>query len=297
MSKYTIIVIFIGWALSSFSQEFNTHWICHPLANASSQVFFRHTYITSQQPQKAQLSFISNGLVKVYFNERNISQDITFHNPDSTILALYTYDVTKFLRPDSNTIAVWYAPANNYAVSKQLSLEYYGKDHTGKDFYHYTDGKWLCQELKGCYKHGDKEIFDGQTYHSNWKATDCNVHDWAQPLGPHCKPQPFPITCDTYPNNNYQLHEILYPIATYTDSTGIYYDFGRPFKGTVRLTLRETKKGTAIHIDSFTYICNGEMDEQVFRHFTTSHQRIIHINHDKYFNSSQVVNVEALEYR
>ncbi len=296
MTRYTIIAIFIVWVLSSFSQEFNTHWICHPLANDSSQVFFRHTYTTSQRPQQALLSFTSSGLVKVYFNERNISQDITFCNPDSTVLALYTYDVTRFLRPDSNTIAVWYAPDKDYATTKQLSLEYYGKDDKGQDFYHHTDGEWLCQELKGCYKHENKETFDGQTYHSNWKATDCNVHDWLQPLGPHCKSQSFPITCNTYPNSNYQINSILHPIATYTDSTGIYYDFGRPFKGTVRLTLREAKKGCTIYIDDFTYICNGEMDEQAFRRFTTSHQRSIHISHDKHFKSSQVVNVEALEY-
>ena len=154
-----IISIFLSlfWAPNSFSQELGTHWICYPLPNDSSEVLFSHTYVNQGRPQQAILSFASPGKLRVYVNERNITQDLCFSNPDTSTVTIQTYDVTRFMRPDSNIVAVWYAPTPGQPISKQLSLEYYGKDHTGRDFYHKADGEWKCHLLEGCYIKREEE--------------------------------------------------------------------------------------------------------------------------------------------
>lgn len=299
MKKIITIAFTILWALNSFSQEFGTHWISYPLPNDSSEVLFRRTYTMTRQPQEAQITFFSCGKVKVFVNERNITNDITFGNLDTTHIVAHTYDITRLLYSHYNTIAVWYAPAKGAPISKQLSLEFYGKDFLGNPFYHKADGSWSCQILKGSYTKGTMETFDGQNYHYNWKASDFNKAKWLHPLGAfqHTKPLSLTESLSIWPKNiNDKLCHILKPIYSYKDSLGIEYVFDREFKGTIRLTLREAKKGETLLIDGFTYICNGELDEQAFRRFTTAKQRTITIRGDQHFKTSQITHVEALEY-
>ena len=127
--------------------------------------------------------FAWTGKLWVYVNERNITQDLCFSNPDTSTVTIQTYDVTRFMRPDSNIVAVWYAPTPGQPISKQLSLEYYGKDHTGRDFYHKADGEWKCHLLEGCYIKREEEHFDARSYDNNWKATDYDRRQWLSPLG------------------------------------------------------------------------------------------------------------------
>lgn len=299
MKRIITIAFTILWTLNSFSQEFGVHWISYPLPNDSSEVLFRRTYALTSQPQEAQITFISSGKVKVFVNERNITNDITFGNPDSTNVVAHTYDITRLLNAHYNTIAVWYAPTKGAPISKQLSLEFYGKDFLGNPFYHKADGSWSCQILKGSYTKGSKETFDSQNYRYNWKQSDFNKAKWLHPLGAYQHDKPLSLTesLATWPEStNDKLHHVLKPINSRKDSLGIEYIFDREFKGTIRLTLRGAKKGETLLIDGFTYICNGELDEQAFRRFTTSRQRTVTVRGDQHFKASQITQIEALEY-
>lgn len=292
MSIYFILF----WVLHSYSQEWGTHWICYPLPNDSSEVLFSHTYLSQGRPQQAILSFASPGKLRVYVNERNITQDIYFANSDTSTVNIQTYDVTRFMRPDSNIVAVWYAPSQGQPISKQLSLEYYGKDVNGKDFYHQADGKWLCQQLEGCYIKGKEEHFDARFYDNNWKATDYDHSQWVSPLGAFSDARPLHISSDMYNCRNSKLTQILLPNNSQMGEEGLSCNFERAFRGTIRLTLRETRKGEILKINDLTYICNGEMDEQAFRHFTDSTDRSFTIKDQQGFKKIQIMNIEGLAY-
>ena len=297
MTKVTITIFLFFCVLSSFAQEFGTHWICHPLPNDSSEILFCHTYLTQQRPQQASLTFASTGQLRVYVNERNITPYISYDNRDSSIIAIQTYDITRYLYPDSNTIAVWYAPTARSSSTKQLHLEYYGTDAHGKAFYYAANGDWECMELKGCYKkENGEEMFDRRSYDSNWKAANCDKAYWQHPLGPPPPVKTYPISSNPYHRKNKQLARILTPVNSHTDSLGLTFYFERDFIGTIRLTLRDAHQGERIQIGSFTYICSGTLDEQAFRYFTATPSRTFVVQGDKYFKKEQIVNVEALEY-
>lgn len=290
------IYIILFWALHSYAQEWSTHWISYPLPNDSSEVFFCHTYLTRHKPQQAFLSFASSGRLRIYVNERNISRDIVFNNPDTSTIAIQTYNVTDYLRPDSNIIAVWYAPEKGDHISQQLSLEYYGTDDKGKDFYHKADGTWFCQRVEGCYIKEQNEWFDARQYDSNWKATDGDRNDWLHPLGAFPFTSAQKISNDQYLNKNYKLRNLLYPLCTSAKKNELTYDFGRVIEGTPRATIRDAHKGCVIEMNGLTYTCNGEMDEQAFRRFTTSNSSSLSIRGDQHFKKELITNLEVLEY-
>ena len=289
---FIILLIFL-WQPSSFSQEFGCHWVSFPLPNDSSEVIFKQTYTYKQKPLLASITLASTGNVKVYVNERNISRDILIKGMDNGSLIYRTFNITRYLKPNKNTISVWYAPTQNSLVGKQLSLEYYGIDADGENFYHKADGKWLCKELHGCSTPSDKEYYDATRIPHNWKTFDASQSKtWQHPTG-----------CPTRNDSNIGarisfkqnlLNKILRPVATYTDSVGFHIDFGRPFYGTIRLTIRDAKRGAQMNISGLNYVCTGEMDEQAFRRFNFQKQRVFKILGEE-FKKNWIVFIEGLE--
>lgn len=305
MKKTVAFILFTFiWVLNSFSQEFGTHWISHAFGNDSSEVFFCHTYITRHKPQKAFITVASTGRLRVYVNERNISRDVFLKNEKENTVTLRTYDITNVLSPDSNTIAVWYSPCEESASNKQLSLEYYGTDAQGTPFYHVAAEDWSSMNVEGCHIKDKEEFFDNRFIDSSWKAAG-RKPTWSHPLFTH----PFMQNEDSiqdkgkkdlltqlssFPATDNLLKRVYSPVAETEDSAGVHYDFGLTFKGTVRITLRNAKKGEKIRIDGLQYTCSGEMDEQAFRHFSTTEQRIVTVTGDKTFRKSQIQKIEGL---
>lgn len=281
---------------SSWSQEFCTHWVSYPFANDSSEVLFSHTYVIQQRPRQAAISFASSGEVKVFVNERNITEDIVFCNPDTSTITIKTYDITRFLHTGDNTLAVWYAPAIGAVPSKQLSLEYYGYDDKGRFFYDKADGRWKCTELKGSSTKGNKESFNSLNYDNNWKSPEYDKRKWLYPLGAYAHTKASAVSVNNYPTTHRRLCQVLTPTYSYEDESGIHYDFGKEFTGTVRITLREAHKGTQLFIGDFSYVCNGNLDEQAFRRFTTEKTRWVTVRGDRHFKPSFITHVEALIY-
>ena len=303
MNKLISLIITILWVLNSYGQEFGTHWIAYPLPDDSSEVLFRHVYIMRQRPRRAFITFASAGNVKVYVNERNISRQLFFTNETPETITLHTYDITRFMQPDSNVIAVWYAPSLKKHIGKQLSLALFGTNSDGNAFYHEADGSWWCKKLAGSYTHPDSlhtaslnETYDNQSYENEWKACDYQGSYWLHPTGaPANQKFVYQSSAPCFPLQQQVLHHVFSPMAEGQDSLGIYYDFGRYFRGTIRITLRNAKKGEKILLNGLTYICNGDMDEQAFRRLSTESQKVVTIQGDKYFRKSQIQKVEALE--
>ena len=296
MTKAFLIITILSCVLNSYSQEFGTHWISYPIPNDSSEVLFSHVYTTFQRPRQAHLSFASSGKLKVYVNERNISANIYYQNPNSSTVCMYTYDITRFLRPDSNVISIWYAPQDGSDISKQLSLDYYGIEANGKPFFHKADGSWKCKILEGCYVKGSNETFDSRHYDRQWKATDYNREEWANPLGSCHLAHPYHVILYDIYDKRLVLSHVSTPTSVSEGQHGLQYDFGKVFFGTPRITLREAKEGQTISVDGFNYICNGELDEQAYRRFSTITSNSVTIHSDSHFKNSQITNIEALDY-
>ncbi len=282
------------WVLNSFCQEFGTHWIAYPLPNDSSEVFFRHTYVTKTFPQQAYIHINSTGKYRLYVNERNVSRSLMTDGMRNGVLQAQTFDVCQYLRSDSNTIAVWYAPGEVSAEGKQLSLEYYGIDAKGKPFYHKADEKWSCQLVVGSYIKEGKESFNAKTFRKDWSSTEYKPSKWLHPTGSFSN-KSLNIRESTWGAIPYGLTRVIHPIDAYTDSLGYHIDFGRPFFGTVRLTMRGVRRGTAISINDYQYTCNGESDEQAFLRFGYKYQRTFIIPRNNNFKKEYITNIEGLE--
>lgn len=289
---FTLLVLF---SLNSWTQEFGCNWVSYPLPNDSSEIFFRKTYVTPYRPQLALITFASCGSLRVYVNERNITKDVYFENQDSSNILSYTVDISRFLYPDSNVISVWYAPQKGMPISKQLSLEYHGYNVKGSPFYYKADQSWFCQKVLGCHI-GSQEQYDNRNAIKEWKAIDYVPHKWLHPLG--AIPQERQLSLHTtYPAHScHKIAKIQYPISCDTNGESVVYDFGKSYEGTFRITLRNAKKGEEIQIDDFKYICNGELDEQTFRHFTKRKQRTLVIKGDADFTPNQIRNIEFLQH-
>lgn len=282
--------------LDSCSQEFSTHWVSHPLPNDSSEVLFCGTYEIDSLPKEAHLTFASSGHLRVYVNERNISQDITFNNPDSTHIALQTYNITHLLKTSQNCIAVWYAPAKDGAISKQLSLDFYGTQQDGKSFYAQADADWWCKILDGSYVKDSTETFDSRYYEPNWKSAEDDKTSWLHPLGAKAGDKLHSVVSGFLNHKNTRIQYIFTPAESKSTPRLLKYDLGRPAKGTLRLTLRGAKSGDAVHMSNLTYICRGDMDEQAFCRFIPSEDRIIEVQGTPSFKRQLIQKVEFLEY-
>ena len=296
MKLITTIIMTLLWVLDSQAQEFGTHWISYPLPNDSSEVWYRRLYTLKDQPLSASVSLASTGNLRLYVNERNVTGSIFYEGTKDSTVMMRTFDITHFLKKGENIIAVWYAPTCSADKSKQLSLDFYGWNKDSIPFYHQADGTWWCKQLVGC-QMKDKEYFDKNEYTNEWKAAEYRSQGWLHPTGNFAGNKSNKIAEYTPLHTENKLNMVLYPTNTYADSLGYHVDFGRPFRGTIRLTIRNAHKGNIIDINGNQYICSGEMDEQAFFRFHCEEQKEYTLNWSKRFKKSYITNIEGLEIK
>lgn len=286
-------ILSIFWVQNSNAQEFGTHWISYPLANDSAEVWFRKSYIMHSLPIQAFTTIASTGSYRIYVNERNVTSSLLFDGIKDSTLISRTIDITHYLKTGENIIAVWYAPQGKPSQGKQLSLEFYGWEHDSIPFHHQTDGSWLTRCVSGC-SNGYNEHFDARINTQAWKSEEYRPYGWIHPTGSYSQKN-LPLKGYQVFKAENKLYKILQPVATYTDSIGYNIDFGRPFRGTIRLTLRNAKKGDCLYVNGYRYTCNGELDEQAFFRFKFQNQRIYTLTWSGQFRRSDIVNIEGLE--
>ncbi len=293
MKLITTFILSILWVLNSNAQEFGIHWISHPQTNDSAEVWFRKSYIIQDLPIQAFTTIASTGSYRIYVNERNVTGSLLFDGIKDSVLISRTFDITHYLKTGENVIAVWYAPQGKPSLGKQLSLDFYGWEHDSTPFFHQTDGSWLTRCVSGC-SNGSKEYFDARTNVQTWKSEEYRPYGWVHPSGSYSQ-EALPMEGYKVFKAENKLYKILQPVTTFIDSIGYNIDFGRPFHGTIRLTLRNAKKGDYLYINGNRYICNGEIDEQAFFRFKFQKQRIYTLTWSNHFRPSDIVNIEGLE--
>ena len=293
------ILLFLTLALTvmtAVAQEFGIHWIACPAADSTMQAWFRQTYITPQRPLRATVTVASAGNFELYVNRWNVSTDVLapFRERGDRRVKAVTYDVSRYLRPDSNVIAVWYSPATTQPNRKQISVTYSGTMPNGTPFSHVSDPEWLCRPANRTITPDGGECVDGRAHNPLWNATEIETAGWVPALAvKEGRAEGYGVSASFYPAMRVaRVHK-----PAYFDVCGdsVFYEFRNGFQGWIRITLRNAQRGEHIYINGLEYICNGNLDEQACRKFTITTCRRVLIYGDASFDRSQLYNVEGIE--
>lgn len=185
-----ILILFIASAATAAAAstattgDFDCRWLSHPTPDDTSHVWFSRTIVTSEKdmPRAAYIRVATTGRFVLYVNGRNVSTAL--FTPDrqkgDTAVAAIAYDVQRFLRTDTNTIALLYCPSMR--TRRQVSVCFYGiaadSSHfavSGTDrpcFALNGNAGWLCRHADTWQTHDGGEAMNRNLYPYRW--TDAN---------------------------------------------------------------------------------------------------------------------------
>lgn len=184
-----ILILFIASAATAAAStattgDFDCRWMSHPTPDDTSHVWFSRTIVTSEKdmPRAAYIRVATTGRFVLYVNGRNVSTAL--FTPDrqkgDTAVAAIAYDVQRFLRTDTNTIALLYCPSMR--TRHQVSVSFYGiaadSSHfavSGTDrpcFALNGNAGWLCRHADTWQTHDGGEAMNRNLYPYRW--TDAN---------------------------------------------------------------------------------------------------------------------------
>lgn len=184
-----ILILFIASAATAAAStattgDFDCRWLSHPTPDDTSHVWFSRTIVTSEKdmPRAAYIRVATTGRFVLYVNGRNVSTAL--FTPDrqkgDTAVAAIAYDVQRFLRTDTNTIALLYCPSMR--TRRQVSVSFYG---IAADCSHFAasgtdrpcfalngNAGWLCRHADTWQTHDGGEAMNRNLYPYRW--TDAN---------------------------------------------------------------------------------------------------------------------------
>ena len=336
-----ILILFIASAATAAAStatagDFDCRWMSHPTPDDTSHVWFSRTIVTSEKdmPRAAYIRVATTGRFVLYVNGRNVSTAL--FTPDrqkgDTAVAAIAYDVQRFLRTDTNTIALLYCPSMR--TRRQVSVCFYGiaadSSHfavSGTDrpcFALNGNAGWLCRHADTWQTHDGGEAMNRNLYPYRW--TDAN-----QPLAlwqavketspsqhlttttPHhlttTPPQPLntttplssedicgysPLRINPLVDNAARISRIYTPLLTEQSGDTLTVHLVPNRRHLIRVTLRGCRRGERIRIGNLQYVCTGEMDEQAFTRFSPTDQNTVTISGDRHFCCEQVQEVESI---
>ena len=328
-----ILILFIASAATAAAStatagDFDCRWLSHPTPDDTSHVWFSRTIVTSEKdmPRAAYIRVATTGRFVLYVNGRNVSTAL--FTPDrqkgDTAVAAIAYDVQRFLRTDTNTIALLYCPSMR--TRRQVSVCFYGiaadSSHfavSGTDrpcFALNGNAGWLCRHADTWQTHDGGEAMNRNLYPYRW--TDAN-----QPLAlwqavketstshhlntttPHhlntintlssediCGYSPLRI--NPLVDNAARISRIYTPLLTEQSGDTLTVHLVPNRRHLIRVTLRGCRRGERIRIGNLQYVCTGEMDEQAFTRFSPTDQNTVTISGDRHFCCEHVQEVESI---
>lgn len=321
-----ILILFAASLATATAGDFGCRWMSHPAPDDTSHVWFRHTLVIDEQdmPRTAYIHVATTGRFVLYVNGRNVSTALFTpdRTPNDTTVMAISYDVRRFLRPDSNAIALLYCPSTR--TRRQVSVSFYG---IAADSSHFatndTDG-WLCRHADTWQTHDGGEAMNRNTYPYRWTDTDqplalwqaveqistsqhlnlstSHHHNTTPPL--HLNTLPLlsaedicgysPVRINPLVDNAAHMRRIYTPLFTEQSADTLIVHFVPNERHLIRVTLRGCRRGERISIGNLHYVCTGEIDEQAFARFTPTSSNTIIITGDSHFRSEQVQEVESI---
>ena len=306
---HTFILLLLSLT-AAHAQQFGTEWMTSPSSTDSSCVWFRRTFVAHNPPKHASVCVATDSRFILYVNGRNVSTALYMPSHVDTDLPTvsFTFDVTRFLRTDTNTVALFVAPTATLKAP-QLSISFYGIDSYNQSFATCNiDGWTYCAASTRLTTDG--ELTDKSLHSASFPFYRDIITPMWQPVtatetSRHSVNKDYGTTAESIYGYNHLLYNVLNDDAIrvrqilsprFFDRTdrSITYDFSPGFYGFVRVTLRGCQRGEHIYINGMEYICSGEMDEQAYCRFTARYMRRITITGDRHFNPEQVQEVEAV---
>ena len=224
-----ILILFIASAATAAAStatagDFDCRWMSHPTPDDTSHVWFSRTIVTSEKdmPRAAYIRVATTGRFVLYVNGRNVSTAL--FTPDrqkgDTAVAAIAYDVQRFLRTDTNTIALLYCPSMR--THRQVSVCFYGiaadSSHfavSGTDrpcFALNGNAGWLCRHADTWQTHDGGEAMNRNLYPYRWTDANQPLAMW-QAVEETATPQHHNISTQHH-NNTPQRHNITTPHNT-----------------------------------------------------------------------------------
>ena len=212
-----------GAAQTATVGDFDCRWMSHPAPDDTSHVWFSRTIVTSakEMPRAAYIRVATTGRFVLYVNGRNVSTAL--FTPDrqkgDTAVAAIAYDVQRFLRTDTNTIALLYCPSMR--TRRQVSVCFYGiaadSSHfavSGTDrpcFALNGNAGWLCRHADTWQTHDGGEAMNRNLYPHRWTDANQPIALW-KAVEEISTPQPHNIT--TPQHNTTQPHNTTTSLNT-----------------------------------------------------------------------------------
>lgn len=336
-----ILILFIVSAATAAAStatagDFDCRWMSHPTPDDTSHVWFSRTIVTSEKdmPRAAYIRVATTGRFVLYVNGRNVSTAL--FTPDrqkgDTAVAAIAYDVQRFLRTDTNTIALLYCPSMR--THRQVSVCFYGiaadSSHfavSGTDrpcFALNGNAGWLCRHADTWQTHDGGEAMNRNLYPYRWTDANQPLALWqaveetstSQPLNT-TPPQPLttttphhlttintlssedicgysPLRINPLVDNAARISRIYTPLLTEQSGDTLTVHLVPNRRHLIRVTLRGCRRGERIRIGNLQYVCTGEMDEQAFTRFSPTDQNTVTISGDRHFCCEQVQEVESI---
>lgn len=336
-----ILILFIASAATAAAStatagDFDCRWLSHPTPDDTSHVWFNRTIVTSAKdmPRAAYIRVATTGRFVLYVNGRNVSTAL--FTPDrqkgDTAVAAIAYDVQRFLRTDTNTIALLYCPSMR--TRRQVSVCFYGiaadSSHfavSGTDrpcFALNGNAGWLCRHADTWQTHDGGEAMNRNLYPYRWTDANQPLAMWqaveetstSQPLNT-TPPQPLttttphhlttintlssedicgysPLRTNPLVDNAARISRIYTPLLTEQSGDTLTVHLVPNRRHLIRVTLRGCRRGERIRIGNLQYVCTGEMDEQAFTRFSPTDQNTVTISGDRHFCCEQVQEVESI---
>ena len=224
-----ILILFIASAATAAAStatagDFDCRWMSHPTPDDTSHVWFSRTIVTSEKdmPRAAYIRVATTGRFVLYVNGRNVSTAL--FTPDrqkgDTAVAAIAYDVQRFLRTDTNTIALLYCPSMR--THRQVSVCFYGiaadSSHfavSGTDrpsFALNGNAGWLCRHADTWQTHDGGEAMNRNLYPYRWTDANQPLALW-QAVEETATPQHHNISTQHH-NTTPQRHNITTPHNT-----------------------------------------------------------------------------------
>lgn len=283
----------VGWPVS---------WIVHPCAEGGEQIWFCRSFSGEGRTVVGQIEMAVGGGAVLYVNGYNVTTDVPIPvsgvwRPSSageeTTVVVKRYDVTRYLRPDTNVVAVWCAP------EARLSLVFSGLrvTHGGRraePFAHTTDATWLCRTCGSCISPDGPEMVDGRETQEELRTGRLEVIKWlnAREIAPtmeHGK-----MMAVVPQRSSVRVGHVYDCCLTEADAGRLTYSCGRGFRGRIRVTLRGMRRGDLLDIGGMGYVCSGESDEQAVMRFTEYVGDSIIVSGGTALTPDKVQSVEAI---
>lgn len=297
VGKYlTIIALIVTYISETKANPYQMQWLAYPHPDDTAQVWFRNSYEIAERPVTARITIASTGYFELYVNERNVTGDVLtpLRERCSANAIAVTYDVTRFMRVGTNTVAVWYSPSFPHPESRQIALSFYGRAGDGSPQVFDNDSSWLCRKAVNTLSAEGYELLGMEEKEPRWNAEDIDIARWlpARIVGDN---ECVPIEHRSRMYEATRISRIRQQKYFDIEGDSVVYDFGEAFVGLVRVTLRDAVKGQNMRIGDMRYVCSGEADEQAIQRFTTTDCRRLLISGDENFDNAQIQKVEALE--